>query len=185
MNYMKKKWIFSLAATLFMVACHNVNYPVSDETDATNTNDSTEVNYIHSDSIDRIIMLASDIRLYQMEGFFSDSSNTGKHDSLFNYVIKKDYGKLIENEKELLYFALGETKDYQKNYAPIKQPFRPIFTIEFNKGKQTAYFFVSLGTGEVAIADKNRAYTFYQIKNSSIIERWYDYVLKKRIQNKK
>lgn len=176
---MKWKLFFFLVTPLLIGACHAVSTSIPMTKKSTKEDDSTGVNNIHSDSIDKIIMQASDIRLYQMEGFFSDSIKE-KKDTLFSYYIKKDYGKLKKNEKELFYFVLGDGRSYQKNYAPIKQPFRPNFTLVFLKGKQKVYFFTSLGTGEIAISDEKANFSFYHIKNVDFIDRWYDYVITKR-----
>lgn len=174
------KILLLMVVPMLFEACQTAKVPSSENDNTNNFYYCTGSGFIHSDSVDNVIMHASVIKLYQMEGFFSDSTITNSSDSLFDYVIKKDYGKLNVKEKELLYFALGDNECYKKNYAPIKQPFSPNFTITFIKGKEKVYFLVSLGTGEVAIVDNNSKFSFYLMKDANIIERWYNYILKAR-----
>ena len=112
-----------------------------------------------------------------MVGFVRDSGEVAFNDSLFNYPIDTVIGKLDKKEKILLDFVISDKKQYRKDYDPIRQPFHPNFALEFIKRKQRAYYFVSFGTGEVAIVDTSGNFKFYLMKDSKLMKRWYDHVM--------
>lgn len=114
-----------------------------------------------------------------------DTQKVTSNDSLFDYPIENDLGSLTKTEKVLLNFVIDDKSQYRIEYSPIRQPFNPDFVLEFSSKKQCAYLFVSFGTGEIAIADVNGFFKFYLMSNSSIMERWYDYVMNNRINPKK
>lgn len=166
-------------------ACNTLNSHCSKEGGGVDNPDSIETHYIYSDSVDDIIMKPTTVRLYQMPTPIKDTIDTTEMDSLLVFPIEKKHGKLSKKEKELLAFVIGDEKQYRRNYAPIRQPFIPIFALEFIKNNQCAYYFVSLGTGEVAIADSKGKLQFYLVKDANMIERWYDYVLLEKTKNDK
>ena len=118
-----------------------------------------------------------------MFSLIRDSTDAGQVDSLFNYPIKKYFGKLKQDEKTLLHFIISNTQQYRTNYTLIRQPFNPDFALEFTQRKQTIYYFVSFGTGEIAIADIRGHFKFFLMSDVRTIERWYDYILIERTKN--
>lgn len=157
--------------------------PISVEPEVKQKSDSTEITWIYNDSIDNILMHPSNVKMYQIISFVSDSVDARQADSLFNYPIYKKIGKIKKDEKILLHFVISDLRQYRKDYPPVRQPFNPDFALEFTKGKETAYYFVSFGTGEIAIADIVGQFKFFLMNDSRIMERWYAHILLKRAKN--
>ena len=122
-----------------------------------------------------------------MVGLVRDSMETSRKDSLFNYPIQREIGKLDKKTKNLLDFIISDETQYRSEYNPIRQPFNPTFALEFIRNKQRAFYFVSFGTGELAVADENGQFKFFLMRDSEIMKRWYSNVLaeKEKSNNKK
>lgn len=175
------KWILLFATSLLVGACNTtIHSSDSKELEVAEQNDSVQRYCIYNDSVDNILMHSSNVKLYQMFSLIRDSVDASQKDSLFIYPIKKKLGKLKKEGKHLLHFIISDTKQYRTNYTPIRQPFNPDFALEFTKGKQTAYYFVSFGTGEIAIADITGHFKFFLMSDAHTIERWYDNILIER-----
>lgn len=127
---------------------------------------------IYSDSVDKILLYASKVRLYDMEDFVNVQDSLEKHDRIFNYEIKKDMGVIGKKEKEVLSFIVSDKKWYIKDYAPIKHPFHPNIVLEFINKQARIYMFVSFATEEVAIATTNGQLRFYLMNAMRPIVRW-------------
>lgn len=138
--------------------------------------------YIYKDSVDKVIRYSSCIKLYQMLGLVRDSAETNGKDSLFNYPIDRKIGKLNKKARILLDFILSDTTQYRREYYPIRQPFNPTFALEFIRNKQCVFYFISFGTGELAIADENGQFKFFLMRDSEIVKRWYRNVLEAKEQ---
>lgn len=175
-----KKFLI-LLLPIFMGACHSVLSPIEKKTASlAKAGDSLAVSCIYSDSVDSIILLHSDIKMYKTMSLVRDSMEASQKDSLFNYPIDTIIRKLSEREIMILDFIISDRNLYKSDYAPIRQPFNPTFALEFIKENKKAYYMVSLGTGEVAIADNIGNSKFFLLKDISQIERWYDMFLESK-----
>lgn len=180
------KWILLFASSLIVGACNTVHKLSTTElSEAIEKSDSTSEPCIYNDSIDNILMHPTNVTMYQMCRLVKDSAMSNQKDSLFNYPIDKKIGKLKMREKVLLDFVIRDKKLYRKDYPQIRQPFNPDFALMFSSGKQSAFFFTSFGTGEVAIADINGNFKFFLMNDVNPMIRWYNYVLSLRTKKNK
>lgn len=122
-----------------------------------------------------------------MVGLVRDSTETSGKDSLFNYPIDREIGKLDKRMRGILDFIISDETQYRSEYNPIRQPFNPTFALEFIRNKQRAYYFISFGTGELAVANEDGQFKFFLMRDSEIMKRWYSNVLtiKEKSNNKK
>ena len=161
--------LWAISANL--VSCTLLNsFSTKQMSDINADTDSTSI--IYNDSIDSIILGADKVRIYDMASFVGNNDSIPKSDSIFNYHIKEEKGLLKDKEINVLSFILSDNYWYIRNYAPIRQPFHPNFTLEFICRKEKAFVFVSLGTEEIAISDSNGNFKFYQMQDKRIIARW-------------
>lgn len=180
------KWILLLATFLIAGACSTTLHPPTAGTPlTTEKSDSIESSYIYNDSIDNILLQPSNVTLYQMCSLVRDSVEASQKDSLFNYPIEAKIGKLKKKEKILLDFIIRDKRLYRKNYPHIRQPFNPDFALLFSKGKRSVFYFMSFGTGEIAIADTNGNFKFFLMNDAHPMKRWYNYVLSLRTKKDK
>lgn len=182
------KWVVPLVTlSLLTGACNTLKSLTSEKSEVEETDSVEAVHYIYNDSVDKIIKHPSSVKLYQMVGLVRDSAETISKDSLFNYLIDREIGILDKKTKILLDFIISDETQYRSEYNPIRQPFNPTFALEFTRNKQHVFYFVSFGTGELAIADENGQFEFYLMRDSEIMKRWYSHVLavKKQSNNKK
>ena len=182
------KWIMLLVTpSLLMGACNTFKSQASEKEIESRSDGVTAVHCIYNDSIDKIIRYPSCVKLYQMVGLVRDSAEVNEKDSLFNYPIDWEIGKLDKKMKLLLDFIISDETQYRSEYNPIRQPFNPTFALEFIRNKQKAFYFVSFGTGELAVADEKGQFKFFLMRDSEIMKRWYSNVLatKEKSNNKK
>lgn len=183
------KWIVQLVtpSLLLIGACNTFKSQSSEEAKVELFDSAIVTHCIYNDSVDKIIRYSSSVKVYQMVGLIRDSVETNEKDSLFNYPIDREIGKLDKKMKNLLDFIISDETQYRSEYNPIRQPFNPTFALEFIRNKQKAFYFVSFGTGELAIADENRQFKFFLMRDSEIMKRWYSNVLttKEKSNNKK
>lgn len=173
-----KKIPILLLLLMFIGACHSVLSPIEKRMASVDkSGDSLAVSCIYNDSIDSIILFHSAVRVYQTMSLVRDSIEASLKDSLFNFPIDTVWGELSDREAMILDFVISDINLYKSDYAPIRQPFNPTFALEFVKEKQKAYYMVSFGTGEVAIADSIGNLKFFLLKDIRQIERWYDLLL--------
>lgn len=152
------------SCTLFKTSCRQNT--AKKQTNA----DSTSI--IYNDSVDNILLNASEVCLYDMADFVNKHDSLEKHDSIFNYEIKKNMGIIRQKEKEVLAFIISDRKLYMKKYEPIKHPFHPNITLEFTNKQSKAYMFISFATGEIAISTINQPLRFYLMSTIRPMARW-------------
>ena len=152
------------SCTMFKTPC--LQTPVANRTNA------DSVKAIYNDSVDNIFLNAGKVHIYEMADFTLSRHSAKQRDSLFNYEIHKDMGFLKTKEKAILAFIISDKNWYIKNYAPIRQPFHPNIAFEFVNQKHKAFMFISFGTEEIAISDREGNFRFYQMRDKLPMARW-------------
>ncbi len=146
------------------------------------TNDTDSIDFFHdhyiiySDSINDIIRSAKTTRFYKMAPLVRDTTRACPKDSLLNFPILKKLGKLSRKEKYLVDFVIDDGSLYELDYQAIRQPFNPDYIIEYKHKGHIAHCLISFGSGEIAIADKNKILIIYHMHNSYFIERCCNFI---------
>ena len=162
----------------FIVSCNVLNGSTDKKrTDVFVPDSSLSRKAIISDSIDKILVDASEVRLYLLQGLVRDTAEIAIEDSVFSYPVSKYLGVVSDKDKNILEFVVCDTSLYERNYDPVRQPFNPNFCAEFKKGGERIYYFVSFGTEEVAIADETGHFVFHLMSNVTQMRRWYERIL--------
>lgn len=173
----KSMFITMFFGLSFIVSCNVLNGSTDKRTDTFVPDSYLSRKAIISDSIDKILVDASEMRLYLLQGLVRDTAEIASEDSVFNYPISKYLGAVSDKDKNILEFIVCDTSLYKINYDPVRQPFNPNFCAEFKKGGECVYYFVSFGTEEVAIADETGHFVFYLMTDVTQMRRWYERIL--------
>lgn len=166
------KMFIPVIATVLFVSCAFFKKSPQLFENLTQNHQTQNKIFIYNDSVDSILLKPDKICLYQMKGLIQTDSVEKACDSIFNYKIQKTDGIISKDMQQILLFIIEDKKQYQKDYEPIRQPFHPNITIEFIQGEKKIYYFISLGTNEVAIADERRNFQFYLFKTPNLLIRW-------------
>ena len=174
---MAKFVLLSLSAMFF--SCTSPNSSSKELSFLDNSNDSIETAYLYSDSIDNIIDSSNVVNFYLMMGLVRDSIDAVKKDLLFNYQIEKKIGELSKTDLDKMKILI-DPKLYMYETSPIRQPFNPNYVLEFSKDDMKAFYWVSLGTGEIALSDSKGNFKCFIMRDFERIDSLFRNVIKNK-----
>ena len=64
--------------------------------------------------------------------------------------------------------------------SPIRQPFNPNYVLEFSKDDMKAFYWVSLGTGEIALSDSKGNFKCFIMRDFERIDSLFRNVIKNK-----
>ena len=163
------KQLILLLIVSFMGACTSFHSSSQQLVEIADVSDSIETSFLYNDSVDNIIKESTNIRVFEMMGLVRDSIEALSKDSLFNFPIENIIEDInLSDAKDLN--EIVNSKLYRQATTSIRQPFNPNYALRFSKDSLEAYYFVSFGTGEIAISDAKGIIKFFQMRDLQIID---------------